>query len=123
MSVVDNVTEIGWFAPGPAPGDPGSSVLAAHVDMANAGPGVFFRLDQLAAGDTVVVTHGDGSVLSYRVTGTRTVDKGMLDLDAVFTQSGPSTLTLITCGGGFNRSLRRYDSNVVVVAEPIGGGS
>ena len=31
---------------------------------------------------------------------------------------GPPALVLITCGGDFDRSIRRYRSNVVVTAVP-----
>ena len=36
----------------------------------------------------------------------------------LFARTGPSKLVLITCGGEFDRSVRRYKQNVVVVATP-----
>ena len=47
MEVPDNVDEVGWYRFGPSPGQPGSSVLAAHVDLYREGPGVFYNLDRL----------------------------------------------------------------------------
>jgi hypothetical protein len=118
MAVPDNVTEVGWYQFGPAPGEAGSAVLAAHVDLAGSGPGVFFDLQSLEEGDRVVVLHTDGTESPFRVIARTTYEKDELPLDVVFSREGPSVLTLITCGGGFNTDISRYDSNVVVYAVP-----
>ncbi|MDJ0953889.1 MAG: class F sortase [Acidimicrobiia bacterium] len=122
MDVPDNVTDVGWYKFGPSPGAAGSAVLAAHVDLAGSGPGVFFALDSLEEGDGVVVLYEDGTESSFRVIARATYDKDELPLDVIFSREGPAVLTLVTCGGGFNRNLARYDSNVVVYAVPDLGG-
>ncbi len=122
MDVPDNVTDVGWYKFGPSPGEPGSAVLAAHVDLAGSGPGVFFDLDSLEEGDRVIVVHEDGSESPFRVVARATYEKEELPLDVIFSREGPAVLTLITCGGGFNRDIARYDSNVVVYAVPDLGG-
>jgi sortase (surface protein transpeptidase) len=94
-------------------------VLAAHVDLAGSGPGVFFDLGSLEPDDSISVTHEDGSVSRYRVVARTVYDKDELPLEAVFARDGRPVLTLVTCGGGFSRSARRYDSNVVVSAVPV----
>lgn len=58
------------FGPGhvegtPEPGEPGTTVYAAHRDTQ------FAVLGKLKAGDTVNVTHSDGRAFTYRVTGKR----------------------------------------------------
>lgn len=118
MAVPNNVTDVGWYKFGPSPGEPGSAVLAAHVDLANSGPGVFFDLQTLEAGDQVVVLREDGSEDQFRVVARTTYEKDDLPLEVIFSREGPPVLTLITCGGGFNTNLSRYDSNVVVFAVP-----
>jgi sortase (surface protein transpeptidase) len=118
MAVPDNVTEVGWYKFGPSPGEPGSAVLAAHVDLAGSGPGVFFDLATLEDGDQIVVLHADGSESPFRVVARTTYGKNQLPLDIIFSREGPPVLTLITCGGGFNSDIGRYDSNVVVYAVP-----
>ena len=121
MEVPENVTEVAWYRFGPAPGEGGSAVLAAHVDLAGQGSGVFFDLDRLDVGDPIAVDHTDGTTTRYRVIARTEYLKDDLPLDAVFSRTGPPVLTLITCGGGFNRSSRSYDSNVVVYAVPDRG--
>jgi LPXTG-site transpeptidase (sortase) family protein len=123
MAVPDNVTDVAWYQFGPRPGEPGSAVLAAHVDLAGSGPGVFFELDTLEEGDRVTVLHDDGSESSYRVVARITYEKDELPLDVIFARQGPPVLTLITCGGAFNRNISRYDSNIVVYAVPDLGGT
>jgi len=122
MDVPDNVTDVGWYKYGPSPGAPGSAVLAAHVDLAGSGPGVFFDIDSLEEGDRVVVIYEDGTNAPFRVIARARYEKEELPLDVIFSREGPPVLTLITCGGGFNRDIARYDSNIVVYAVPDSGG-
>lgn len=119
MEVPDNVTEVAWYKYGAAPGESGSAVLAAHVDLAGQGPGVFFGLRQLEPGSVIYVDFDDGSVETYRAEARTVYDKEELPTEAIFSREGPPVLTLVTCGGDFNQSIRRYDSNVVVYAVPV----
>jgi hypothetical protein len=119
MDVPDNVSEVGWYRHGPSPGGPGSAVLAAHVDLARQGPGVFFELDKLEPGEVVFVDYDDGSTQAFEVVARTIYDKKELPLDVIFAKEGPPVLTLVTCGGNFSRSARVYDSNVVVYAVPV----
>lgn len=118
MDVPETIHDVAWYKFGPSPGQPGSAVLAAHVDLAGQGPGVFFDLRALVEGDQVVVDFSDGSSRAFEVVDGFTYSKQELDTQRIFARSGPPVLTLITCGGAFNPSLGRYDSNVVVYATP-----
>lgn len=119
MDVPRNVNDVAWYKHGPAPGERGSAVLAAHVDLSSQGPGVFYNLRDLAPGDRVAVSYDDGSESWFVVEARTTYDKDELPLSTIFSRSGSPTLTLITCGGGFNASAQEYDSNVVVYAIPL----
>jgi sortase (surface protein transpeptidase) len=119
MAVPRNVRDVAWYEFGPRPGEPGSAVLAAHVDLAGRGPGTFFRLRELDPGDTVEVDFADGSSRLFRVQARTVYSKADLPLDTIFAEGGASVLTLVTCGGGFDRSTGSYDSNVVVYAVPV----
>lgn len=122
MQVPDNVEEVAWYRHGPVPGAAGSAVLAAHVDVAGQGPGVFFRLDEVVPGDRVIVSFDDGSVRVFSVEGRTRYLKTDLPLQSIFSREGPPVLTLITCGGVFDESARSYDSNIVVYAVPETSG-
>ncbi len=118
MAVPRNVTDVAWYEHGPVPGEPGSAVLAAHVDLVGRGPGVFFGLRQLEPGDEVVVGHADGVESRFVVVARALYEKDELPLDTIFSPSGAPVLSLVTCGGGFDRSRQTYEGNVVVYAVP-----
>jgi LPXTG-site transpeptidase (sortase) family protein len=118
MAVPDNIEEVAWYRFGATPGSRGSAVLAAHVDLAGAGPGVFFDLDALQEGNMVKVHYVDDTTLSFIVESVERIPKTDLDVSALFSSGGEPTLRLVTCGGGFNPQLGRYDDNVVVTLTP-----
>jgi hypothetical protein len=108
----------GWFVRGAAPGEPGPTVIAGHVDS-RSGPAVFFRLDQLRPGDRVEVTRSDGQVLAYRVATVEQHPKNAFPTARVYGPTPGPELHLITCGGDFDRRIRHYRDNVVVTAIPV----
>jgi hypothetical protein len=105
----------GWYRQGPAPGDAGPAVLAGHVDSV-AGPAVFFRLDDLAVGDPVLVGRADGTTLRFTVTRVARYAKNAFPAAEVYGPTPDPQLRLITCGGDFDRSRRSYTDNIVVFA-------
>jgi LPXTG-site transpeptidase (sortase) family protein len=111
------VYEVGWYQFGARPGDPGSTVLAAHVAY-NSVDGVFRRLDDLDAGDGVTVALSDGSTQAFVVTDVAQYPKSELPA-AVWARDGDPQLVLITCGGEFDAEARSYEDNVVVFARPV----
>ncbi len=115
---IPGATEVGWYRYGSRPGDNGSAVLAAHVDF-NGEVGVFFDLGKADAGDIVDITYSDESVRSFVVTERSQYEKQSLPFDEIFRREGDPSLVLITCGGDFNPSLRSYEDNVVLFAEPM----
>jgi Sortase domain len=108
----------GWFVRGAAPGEPGPTVIAGHVDS-RSGPAVFYRLDQLRPGDRVEVTRSDGQVLAYRVATVEQHPKNAFPTARVYGPTPGPELHLITCGGDFDRRIRHYRDNVVVTAIPV----
>ena len=119
MEVPENVDEVGWYRYGPTPGWPGSAVLAAHVDLAGEGPGVFFHLDRLTIGDRIKVDFDDGTTSAFVVSHAERVPKGELNFESLFSSVGQPLLRLITCSGGFDREIRSYDDNLVITAHPL----
>ncbi len=114
---VPSASEVGWYRFGSSPGESGTAVLAAHIAY-NGRDGVFRRLSSLNVGAKVVVKMEDGVEIAYRVTAVEQHRKESLPA-GVFAKDGESRLALISCGGSFNPSLRRYDSNVIAYAVPV----
>ncbi|MEV4659208.1 class F sortase [Micromonospora sp. NPDC049301] len=119
FEVPPSVDQIGWYRYGPGlEADTGSVVVAGHVDSARQGRGAFFRLRELDRGDTVSATGSDGRARPYRVVAREEYAKSRIPLDRYFARDGSPRLTLITCGGPFDASARRYRDNIVVTAVP-----
>jgi Sortase domain len=110
-----SIAVAGWFTGSAVPGEVGPTVIAGHVDS-YAGPGVFYRLDTLRPGDLVTVGRSDGAAVRYRVTDVVSVPKDAFPTRQVYGPTPGPELRLITCGGEFDHSSRRYLSNVVVSA-------
>ena len=117
---IPGAREVGWYRFGPSPGEEGSAVLAAHIAF-NGVDGVFRRLDRLQPGALVEVWFEDETVKTFEVLRLEQYEKSRLPVDDLFSETGEPRLTLITCGGDFNRSLRSYTDNVVAVAKPVSG--
>jgi sortase (surface protein transpeptidase) len=115
---IPGARSVGWYRFNPTPGEAGSAVLAAHISY-NGTPGVFRYLADVEIGERVVVAFDDGSTTEFEIIELAQYDKEELPDDRVFAKDGDPVLTLITCGGDFNRSLRSYEDNVVAYAVPI----
>jgi Sortase domain len=115
LAAPDAYDVAGWFVEGPQPGQPGPAVIAGHVDSRD-GPAVFYRLAELAEGDTVVVRREGAEPVRFTVTRVEQYPKDDFPTESVYGPVPGPELRLITCGGTFDRSARRYRDNVVVYA-------
>lgn len=103
----------GWYAEGPEPGRAGPAVIAAHVDS-RAGPDVFYRLGDLTVGDEIHVVYDSGDDVTFRVDSREQTPKDELPVDTIWPTTNDRLLTLITCGGEFDRTARHYEDNLIV---------
>ncbi|MEU4270852.1 class F sortase [Streptomyces sp. NPDC026092] len=107
-------TVAGWYADGPAPGAPGTAVVAGHVDTP-LGPAVFHRLDALSRGARIEIEREDGRTALFTVDAVEVHPKDRFPDDKVYGGSGRPELRLITCGGDWS-SDTGYRANTVVFA-------
>jgi LPXTG-site transpeptidase (sortase) family protein len=120
LAIPEDITKVGWYDLGVPPGaEQGSAVLVAHRDGRVQGHGVFYDLGQLSVGDRVYVSTADRQLLRYKVVSRELISKKRLPLEELFAIDGPARLTLISCGGYYDRNNGGYQDNVVVTAIPI----
>jgi sortase (surface protein transpeptidase) len=119
MQVPSSTTVAGWYTGSPRPGGVGSSIIVGHIDSLT-GPGVFYRLPQLHAGDSVEVKRADGTTAEFRVTSVQTYLKDHFPTQTVYGPTPDAELRLITCGGAFDLATHHYLSNIVVYATEVG---
>jgi LPXTG-site transpeptidase (sortase) family protein len=115
---------------GGAPGLGGNSVFAGHVDSGskpcNNGTipppcqAVLWDLNLLELGDIIEI-HANGEVYRYEVTSNAPVSASLADgtWDQIVSSTEEETLTIITCGGDFNRETREYSNRQVVTATRV----
>lgn len=115
VQVPANPSHVGWYRLGPRPGQPGSAVLLGHVDSLT-GPAVFYRLAAIPIGALIHVDLRDGQTLQFTVEKVATYLNWNFPASAVYRNYGPAILTLVTCGGTYDKSRGGYQANVVVTA-------
>ena len=120
LQVPADIHNVGWWDGSAAAGDPfGSTVVAGHVDARVQGLGFFAELLLMQVGDLVTLRSATDA-LTYRVASATLVDKLALASDSeAFDQRGPHRLVLITCSGQWRPEVRSYDSNLVLIADPV----
>jgi LPXTG-site transpeptidase (sortase) family protein len=109
-------TRAGWWGGGARPGAAtGTAVITGHT--VHTGGGAFDDLEALAPGDPVSVRTARRT-LDYEVRSVRVLTREQLARrsSALFDQSGPPRLVLVTCEDWDGRG---YRSNVVVVVVPL----
>ncbi len=113
ITVPGSAGEVGFYAPGPTPGELGPAVLAAHVDSKQ-GPGIFYRLGSVKAGDQVIIHRQDGTTTTFAVDKVASYPKDHFPTDEVYHGSfTQSEIRLVTCGGPFD-TIKHYLDNVIV---------
>lgn len=121
MEIPENAWEAGWYEYGPAPSErQGNAVMAAHVDSPE-GLGPFGLLPGVDVGAEVTVESDSGEVMTYEVVDVEQTYKQDVNLEAVFAESGPAQLILVTCGGRWDADRGHYDDNVIVTATLVDG--
>ncbi|HEV7424106.1 MAG TPA: class F sortase [Candidatus Paceibacterota bacterium] len=115
MATPNNFTDVGWYKYGALPGVMGSAVIAGHVNNGLNFPAVFSKLGDLSAGDDVYVTTENGTMLHFKVTGSKVYDFNQ-KVDEVFKQNDNKFLKLITCTGTWVPKYKTHDKRLVVSA-------
>lgn len=120
LETPDNGWDVGWYDFSTLPGQAGSSIMTGHVDYYDVGAAVFWRLRELRPGDEVQVHLPDGGgVVGYVVAQVDSYDAGTAPVDAIMGPTDDDVLTLITCDGWFDPTIREYDRRLVIRAERV----
>lgn len=117
MDVPKDVFNVGWYSLGTKPGEKGSAVMAGHLDTVTGAPAVFYYINQLIAGDIVIVTDKNGKDLTFEVTNVQSYQYDQAPLQEIFASNDKPRLNLITCAGAWNVGNRNYSNRLVVYTE------
>jgi hypothetical protein len=115
---------------GGAPGLGGNTIFAGHVDSGSKAckngtvpppcTAVLWDLNDIKIGEVIEV-EVSGQVFQYKVTSNQPVSASLNDgtWDRIVTSTAKESITIITCGGDFNRQTREYTNRQVVTAERV----
>ncbi len=117
-----------WAGLGGTPGSGGNSIFSGHVDSGRVAckngtvpppcTAVFWDINRLRVGDEIKVVLAGREYL-YRVVSNQPLPADTTDWNKVVASTAQESITLITCGGDFNRDTRQYTDRQVVVAVKI----
>jgi LPXTG-site transpeptidase (sortase) family protein len=119
MAAPSSVEKVAWYNLGPRPGEPGNAVIAGHLDDVRGRPAVFWSLDELAAGDEIIVRYADKSEIHFEVLEVETYDADAAPMERIFGVDFNRDLNLITCDGEWNAQSKLYDRRLVVYARRV----
>jgi len=94
--------EVAWYNFSARPGTGSNAIFAGHVVWS--GGGVFYNLDQVAAGDQVRLEGKDGTTLVYKISSVFQVNPKDPDSSKVLLPTDKDVITLITCSGKFKQT-------------------
>lgn len=106
-----------WYKETGKLGAVGNIVIAGHLDYWNVPQAVFYRLNELNAGDIVTVVGADDQSYRYAVEWKKNYKLAELDaagIQEIVGATDTEQLTLITCGGPFDSSKGEYLERTVV---------
>ena len=118
-----------WPGLGGAPGT-GNMVLAGHVDSGSKAckngtipapcEAVLWDLNRMKRGDVIEV-HVSGRIYKYEIVTNEPVHAVNGPWNQIVASTAEPTITIITCGGDFNRQTREYSHRQVVTARMLPG--
>lgn len=121
LEVPTDYDEAGIWAGGPQPGEEGAAVIAGHIDSRETGPAVFYRLDELSAGDRIEIVDESGTRTEFTVDHLEEHPKDDFPTQAVYGWTPEPELRLITCSGDFDTRSGHYVDNTIVFASESRG--
>ena len=114
-----------WPGKGGAPGKGGNTVLAGHVDSGRKAckngtipppcQAVLWDLSKLKLGDEITINYG-GQTFTYVVASNQPVSATNGPWDQIVSSTAQESITIITCGGDFNRATGEYSNRQVMTA-------
>lgn len=119
MDVPKNDFNAGWYNLGPKPGEIGKAVIDGHLDTPSGEPSIFYDLDKLTKGDTILITDENNTVYTFEVIRVAVFKTADVPLEEIFASGDNAFLNLITCGGEFNTETDDYSERTVVYSQLV----
>lgn len=119
MNVPKNADNTAWYNPGFRPGVNGSAVIDGHYDKVTGAPSVFYNVNKLSAGDSIIVTDDKGTKYTFAVDRIAKYPDDNFPLQEVFAAADVPKLNLITCQGTWNKETHNYSDRMVIYSKLV----
>jgi sortase (surface protein transpeptidase) len=119
MEVPKNARDVAWLDQGGIPGKTNNVVLAGHISYSRVA-GSFMRIGSLRPGDEVKMDM-NGKHYTYRVTFVCLFGRETDRASQIMGYTETPSLTLISCGGGWDAGARTHTGRYAVRAELVDG--
>lgn len=118
MVVPHNARDVAWLDQGPMPGGTNNIVLAGHISYSRVA-GSFFRLRELAKGDRITVEI-DRKHYKFEIVWNCYFDRNTPHAGQIMGKTNVVSVTLISCGGVFDRGAGTHSQRIAVRGELVG---
>jgi LPXTG-site transpeptidase (sortase) family protein len=119
MQSPTNAWDVAWYDFSARPGFGGNAVFSGHVDYHDVGPAVFWDLRNLQEGDLISVRLADGTQYDYAVIALNSFEASAAPVEDIVGPTSEEVITIITCGGTFDSTVRQYSHRTVVRAQRV----
>lgn len=119
IAVPVNIHLAGWYVESVLPGEKGVSIIDGHV-LGRYNDAIFTNLDQVKTGELVKIQFGDESWKEFEIVEIEnySVEEATEELFKTV-EDAESQLTLITCGGDYDKDAQTYKERVFVRARLV----
>lgn len=119
MDVPKDADNTAWYNPGFRPGTNGSAVIDGHYDKETGAPAVFYNVNKLTPGDTIIITDDKDVKYTFAVDHITKYPDADFPIQQVFAAADVPQLNLITCQGTWNKEAHNYSDRMVVYSKLI----
>jgi LPXTG-site transpeptidase (sortase) family protein len=112
---------VGWYRESGRLGEANNIVMSGHLDYWGVGRAVFYHLGALGKGDKIRVLGDNDAEFHYEVEWKKKIKAAEASnggIQDIVGKTDEERLTLITCGGDYDRKTQEYEERTVVRAKP-----
>lgn len=111
---------VGWYRESGRLGEADNIVMAGHLDYWGVGRAVFYHLGALKEGDDIQVLGANNAEFHYEVEWKKKIKAAEANnggIQEIVGKTDEERLTLITCGGDYDRETQEYAERTVIRAK------
>ena len=116
MVVPKNARDVAWLDQGPIPGRTRNVVLAGHINYSGQ-RGSFEGIGQMKKREDIYLVLKNGKKMHFKVAWVCTFPRDTKHAAQIMGNTSVTSVTLVSCGGTYDRSAGTHDKRIVVRGE------